>query len=134
MELIRQIFDLFLHLDTHLNEWSEMLGPWLYLILFLIVFCETGLVVTPFLPGDSLLFAVGALAANPDSPINVLLACVLLCLAANCGDTHTISFLGGTQRDRTNESGTDAAATVPARRQFPRGGQCSHDWDQAERG
>src|SRR5439155_16443412 len=59
---------------------------WTYALLFLIVFCETGLVVTPFLPGDSLLFAVGALAAREDAPFNVLLVCVTLCCAANCGD------------------------------------------------
>ena len=53
------LVDLFLHLDQHLNEWAGVLGPWLYVVLFAIVFCETGLVVTPFLPGDSLLFAVG---------------------------------------------------------------------------
>ena len=55
--------DLFLHLDDHLNTLVQTCGSWTYLVLFLIVFCETGLVFTPFLPGDSLLFAVGTLAA-----------------------------------------------------------------------
>src|SRR5688572_15908303 len=69
METLRQFVDVFLHLDRHLNDWAESLGPWLYVVLFLIVFCETALVITPFLPGDSLLFAVGALAASEGSPI-----------------------------------------------------------------
>ena len=49
------------HLDVHLADWSTAMGPWLYVLLFIVVFCETGLVVTPFLPGDSLLFAVGGI-------------------------------------------------------------------------
>jgi len=61
------------------------MGPGLYVLLFVIVFCETGLVVTPFLPGDSLLFALGALASQGHN-VNLLLAAVTLCLAANCGD------------------------------------------------
>ena len=64
MESLRQFVDVFLHLDRHLNQWADSLKPWLYVVLFLIIFCETGLVVTPFLPGDSLLFAAGALAAS----------------------------------------------------------------------
>ncbi|MBI5463502.1 MAG: DedA family protein [Ignavibacteriales bacterium] len=63
MEFLRQVFDFILHIDKHLIDLSAAYGLWLYAILFLIVFCETGLVVTPFLPGDSLLFAVGSLAA-----------------------------------------------------------------------
>lgn len=84
--MIHQALDIALHLDVHLNAWATQLGGWTYALLFLIIFCETGLVVTPFLPGDSLLFAIGALAATSGSPINLWLACVLLCLAANCGD------------------------------------------------
>jgi membrane-associated protein len=86
MELIQQAIDIFLHLDTHLNELAASMGGWLYLLLFLIVFCETGLVVTPFLPGDSLLFAVGALAATPGSPLDLPLILVLLSIAAVAGD------------------------------------------------
>jgi membrane-associated protein len=86
MEYLQQAIDLFLHLDQHLNEWAGMLGPWLYLLLFAIVFAETGFVVTPFLPGDSLLFAVGALAASDGSPLNIVAIAVLLCLAAIAGD------------------------------------------------
>jgi membrane-associated protein len=80
MELIRQFSEFFRHLDTHFH------GPWLYLVLFLIIFCETGLVVTPFLPGDSLLFAMGALAANADSPLSLPLLMILLIAAAVLGD------------------------------------------------
>ncbi len=86
METIKQVIDLFIHLDQHLNEAIRDYGLWTYLILFAIVFCETGLVVTPFLPGDSLLFAVGALAANPDSPLDIWWLTVLLWVAAVAGD------------------------------------------------
>ncbi len=86
MEMIHGLIDLFLHLDQHLNQLAGSLGPWLYVVLFLIVFCETGLVVTPFLPGDSLLFAVGALAASDGSPIHVGSVSVLLMAAAVLGD------------------------------------------------
>ena len=86
MNLARKAFDVFLHLDRHLNMLAGNLGAWLYGLLFLIVFCETALVVTPFLPGDSLLFAVGALATRPDSPINLPLVSVLLSVAAILGD------------------------------------------------
>jgi membrane-associated protein len=86
MELIGQFLDVFLHLDQHLNEWAVTLGPWLYALLFLIVFCETGLVVTPFLPGDSLLFAVGALASLDGSPIGPAQVALLLVVAAILGD------------------------------------------------
>jgi membrane-associated protein len=86
MDWIRQAIDIFLHLDKHLNNLAAQLGVWLDGLLFLIVFCETGLVITPFLPGDSLLFAVGALAARPDSPIHLPLTVVLMCVAAVVGD------------------------------------------------
>lgn len=86
MDFLNQFVDLFLHLDKHLNDMAITLGPWLYIILFAIIFAETGLVVTPFLPGDSLLFAVGALAASVGSPINLLLLLPLLIIAAVLGD------------------------------------------------
>ncbi len=79
------LVDLFLHLDVHLKDMADSLGPWLYLILFVIIFCETGLVVTPFLPGDSLLFAVGALGAATGEP-NLILLLPLLIVAAVAGD------------------------------------------------
>ena len=80
-----QLLDLFLHLDKHLAELIKDYGTWTYAILFAIVFLETGVVVTPFLPGDSLLFAAGALAAIGD--LNVGLLFVLLSVAAILGDT-----------------------------------------------
>jgi len=86
MELIRKFIDFVLHLDRHLDQLVQDYGPWTYAFLFLIVFCETGLVVTPFLPGDSLLFAVGALAARPDS-LDLVLVGVLLSGAGILGDT-----------------------------------------------
>jgi len=88
-----QLIDLFLHLDRQLNNYAEVLGAWLYVILFLIVFCETGLVVTPILPGDSLLFAAGALAATDGSPIRLELLILLLISAAILGDAVNY-FLG----------------------------------------
>lgn len=87
MELLKQALDLVLHLQDHLFELTRSQGPWIYGILFLIIFCETGLVVTPFLPGDSLLFAVGAVAANPNSGLNVWVAGGLMVVAAFLGDT-----------------------------------------------
>jgi len=84
VELIQTFIDLFLHLDRHLTWVFENYGLWTYLILFLIIFCETGLVVTPFLPGDSLLFGVGALAAG--SSLNVGWLFILLSIAAIVGD------------------------------------------------
>jgi membrane-associated protein len=86
MEGLRHAIDVFLHLDRHLNEWAGEMGPWLYVVLFAIVFCETGLVVTPFLPGDSLLFAVGALAQSENSPIETRYVIPLLIVAGVLGD------------------------------------------------
>src|SRR5215471_10949315 len=85
MEFISRLIDLFLHLDKHLNDVIGQYGGWTYLILFAIVFCETGLVVTPILPGDSLLFAAGAFAAAGSLSFWMLLA--LLMVAAILGDT-----------------------------------------------
>lgn len=83
LELLESI----LRIDVTINHWAQQMGPWLYVVLFLIIFCETGLVVTPFLPGDSLLFAVGALsAANPENfKIEILIP--LLIAAAVIGDS-----------------------------------------------
>jgi membrane-associated protein len=86
MEALSHILDVFLHLDQHLAEWAGVLGPWLYALLFVIVFCETGLVVTPFLPGDSLLFAAGALCAIDGSPLALPPLAALLIVAAVTGD------------------------------------------------
>lgn len=86
MELITQFVDIFLHLDAHLNEWIAWTGPWIYLVLFLIIFCETGLVITPFLPGDSLLFALGALTTVDNAVLSFPLLMVLLIVAGILGD------------------------------------------------
>jgi membrane-associated protein len=85
MDFVQSVMDLFLHLDEHLNRIVTDYGVWTHLILFAIVFAETGLVVTPFLPGDSLLFAAGALAAL--GSLDVWLLVVLLIGAAILGDT-----------------------------------------------
>jgi membrane-associated protein len=86
------LIDVFLHLDKHLNQWADKMGGGLYALLFAIIFCETGLVVTPFLPGDSLLFAVGALAATDGSPINIALVIGALFVAAVLGDAVNYSI------------------------------------------
>ena len=86
MQALRETLDVFLHLDRHLNAWAADLGVWLNVVLFLVIFCETGLVVTPFLPGDSLLFAVGALSADPTSPLKVPVIVPLLIVAGVLGD------------------------------------------------
>jgi membrane-associated protein len=87
MELITWFIDLILHLDKHLTELVADYDVWVYAILFLIIFCETGLVVTPFLPGDSLLFAVGALAAvDTTGTLNAPLLWILLMIAAVLGN------------------------------------------------
>lgn len=85
MEFILQLIDIFIHLDKYLGEIIRDYGAWTYGILFLIIFMETGFVVTPFLPGDSLLFAAGAFAALGD--LNVWLMFFLLAGAAILGDT-----------------------------------------------
>ncbi len=87
MDWLKQALDFVLHLQDHLYDLTRSQGPWIYAILFVIIFCETGLVVTPFLPGDSLLFAVGAVAANPESGLNIWVAAGLMLIAAILGDT-----------------------------------------------
>jgi membrane-associated protein len=86
LELIKTLIDFILHIDQHLVEIVSNYKTWTYLILFLIIFAETGLVVTPFLPGDSLLFAAGAIIAKPESNMNIVLTCLLLIIAAILGD------------------------------------------------
>lgn len=87
LDLIRQLIDFILHIDAHLKEIVANYGMWTYVVLFLIIFAETGLVVTPFLPGDSLLFAAGALCAPVESQLNVHLLALILFVAAVLGDT-----------------------------------------------
>ena len=118
MNFSGKLIDLILHLDQHLNSLIESLGPWAYLILFAVIFCETGLVLTPFLPGDSLLFAVGAIAASGDS-LHLGLVIFLLTTAAIVGDNvnywighwigpkifqkEDVRFLNKKHLDRTHE-------------------------------
>jgi len=97
LELIKTLIDFILHIDQHLVEIVSNYKTWTYLILFLIIFAETGLVVTPFLPGDSLLFATGAIIAKPESDLNIVLACILLIIAAILGDLvnyHVGKYIG----------------------------------------
>src|SRR6187402_1747032 len=97
MELIKTIIDFVLHIDRHLVEIVSEYQTWTYLILFLIVFAETGFVVTPFLPGDSLLFATGAIVAKPESGLSILMVYVLMMLAAIIGDLvnyHVGKYVG----------------------------------------
>jgi len=84
MQLITGLLDLLLHLDKHLDQLAGQLGGWTYLLLFLIVFAESGIILTPFLPGDALLFALGALTATT-THFNLFLILVLLTIAALCG-------------------------------------------------
>jgi membrane-associated protein len=95
IELAKHLIDFILHIDQHLSILCTSYGLWIYLILFIIIFCETGLVVTPILPGDSLLFAVGSLAAI--GAMDLTLSLVLISIAAILGDTVNYAignFLG----------------------------------------
>lgn len=104
MELIKNFIDILLHLDAHLVELVSRYGTLSYAILFAIIFCETGLVVTPFLPGDSLLFAIGALSAK--GALNVYTAAFLLMLAAIIGDStnYWIGYFVGPKVFRSESS------------------------------
>lgn len=103
MELIWLAWDFVIHLDAHLSMIIQNFGPWTYLLLFAIIFAETGFVITPFLPGDSLLFAVGAFAAKGD--LNVVILFFLLTAAGIIGDSVNYaigSFLGPQVFSRKN--------------------------------
>ncbi|MTD42534.1 DedA family protein [Erwinia sp. CPCC 100877] len=97
MDFIRIVIDFILHIDAHLAGMVAQYGIWVYAILFLILFCETGLVVTPFLPGDSLLFVAGALSSLPSNDLNVHMMAALMVVAAVIGDAvnYTIGRLFG---------------------------------------
>lgn len=91
-----ELMNIILHLDQHLVEWLAYFGPWIYVIMFLIIFCETGLVVTPFLPGDSLLFALGAMTVA-EGGLDLWTLLISLTIAGILGDTvnyHIGKFLG----------------------------------------
>lgn len=97
MDLIYSLIDFILHIEDHLVEIVNNYQTWTYLILFLIIFAETGLVVTPFLPGDSLLFATGAIIAKPETDLNVFLMWGLLMVAGILGDMvnyHIGKYIG----------------------------------------
>lgn len=99
-----QFIDIILHLDQHLLAWVTLFGPWLYVLMFLVIFCETGLVVTPFLPGDSLLFALGALTAL-ENGLDLWLLLISLTVAGILGDTvnyHIGKYLGPKVFDKEN--------------------------------
>ena len=86
MQNLQYFFDIVIHLDRYLVAFVAEYGSWTYLAVTLVIFCETGLVVTPFLPGDSLLFALGAIAAHPAEPLNIMVLLGLLMAAAFLGN------------------------------------------------
>ncbi len=92
MEFLKQIIDFILHIDIHLSTIISQYQGWTYLILFVIIFAETGFVVTPFLPGDSLLFAAGALIAGGNTGLDIYLLSLLLIVAAVAGNTVNYSL------------------------------------------
>jgi membrane-associated protein len=92
LDLLKKLIDIFLHLDRYLTDWTQWMGGWLYVVLFVVIFAETGLVVTPFLPGDSLLFAVGAVTSLEGSPLNIWAVIALLCVGAILGDAVNYSI------------------------------------------
>ncbi|QDT56632.1 Inner membrane protein YqjA [Caulifigura coniformis] len=106
-ELLEKIVYTIFHLNVeNVTELTQLVGPWLYVILFVIIFCETGLVALPFLPGDSLLFTVGAVAGLSGSTINLPLMGVLLFIAAVLGDAvnYSIGYRVGPAVFRSEES------------------------------
>src|SRR3954471_10935148 len=102
------LIDLFLHFDVHLAAFVAQYGALVYGLLFVIVFAETGLVVTPFLPGDSLLFTAGALAATSVGSLNVWLVIVLLATAAILGDAvnYAVGYFTGPRVFRMEDEGS----------------------------
>lgn len=93
MHYLHQFIDHILHIDVYLNTFVSTYGFWTYFALFAVIFCETGLIVTPFLPGDSLLFAAGSIAAQSDNSFNILILFGLLFIASMLG--NQINFLIG---------------------------------------
>jgi len=93
IDFLKDFIDIILHIDVHLRIWVSEYKTWTYFILFFIIFMETGFVVTPFLPGDSLLFAAGTVAAMPGEPLSLLPLILLMICAAFSGD-NTNYFIG----------------------------------------
>jgi len=93
IDFLSSFIDFILHIDVHLQQMVTDYRTWTYLIIFLIIFCETGLVVSPFLPGDSLLFAAGSIAAMEGQPLDIYTLCILIIVAAFAGD-NTNYFIG----------------------------------------
>ena len=93
MHYLHTLIDYILHIDVYLNTFVTTYGFWTYLALFVVIFCETGLIVTPFLPGDSLLFTAGSIAAQPDNSFNVVILFILLFIASVLG--NQVNFLIG---------------------------------------
>lgn len=87
METIHKLWSYIGHINTHLDGWVAQYGAWVYGILFLIIFCETGLVIMPFLPGDSLLFALGAICARSNAQLNIWFVGLVIVVAALLGDS-----------------------------------------------
>lgn len=106
MEYFDFIWDFILHIDVHLAQMVALYGNWIYVILFLIIFCETGLVVAPFLPGDSLLFLAGALCSMQPDDLNIHLLVLVLIVAAVLGDAlnYTIGRFFGEKLFRKPDS------------------------------
>ena len=104
MDLILFAIDFILHVDVHLKELFENYGVWVYAILFLIIFCETGLVVTPFLPGDSLLFAAGALTVGSVLDVHTLAAVLIIAAVLGNVVNYTIGHFFGVQLFRNPDS------------------------------
>lgn len=92
VELIQQFVHIILNLDLYLNQWIITLGPWIYVLLFMVIFAETGLVVAPFLPGDSFLFALGALTAVDNAYLDITILLISLNIAAILGDAVNYSI------------------------------------------
>lgn len=106
MDFLYQFFDTLLHIDVHLNTFVTNYGFWTYLALFAVIFCETGLIVMPFLPGDSLLFAAGSIAAQPDNSLNIIVLFGILLLASILGNqiNYLVGRATGQRAFETNDS------------------------------
>jgi membrane-associated protein len=104
MELIAQLVDIFLHLDRYLGSFLRDYGSWIYLLLFVIVFCETGLVVTPFLPGDSLLFVTGTLAATGGLDVTWVIATLIAAAISGDNTNYWIGHHAGPRVFRNHQS------------------------------